>query len=120
MKRFMIGTCAVLLLTGVAIAQTANNPPPPPPQDQQADGPQDDGGWMGWGKHHGRGGHGQMMRGMMSHGKGFHIMVGPGHGLHVNCGDEPIKDCIASSQVLIDALGKLDFKPPMPPAPLAQ
>jgi hypothetical protein len=134
MKRFVVGALAVLLLTGVAFAQTAGtNPPSPPPQDQQADGPQnggpqdDGGGWFGWGRHHGRGGHGKghgggyggMMESMMmgQGGKGFHIMVGPGHGLHINCGEEPMKDCVAAAQPLIDALAKLDFKPPVLPAP---
>lgn len=135
MKRILLGTCAVVLLAGIATAQTAtpNAPPPPPAQDQQANGSDDqDGGWFNR-RHHGRhGGHmgrqgmgmgqpgmdgpGMNGPGMHMEGKGFGIMVGRGHALHVNCGDEPMKDCIASAQPLIDALGKLDFKMPPPPA----
>lgn len=132
MKRILLGTCAVLLLAGIATAQTATtNPPPPPAQDQQANGPDDqDGGWFK-GRHrghhgdrmgrHGMGGPGMGEQGMggpgmQMEGKGFGIMVGRGHALHVNCGDEAIKDCIAAAQPLIDALGKLDFKMPSPPA----
>ena len=129
MKRILLGACAVVLLAGFATAQTANspgNPPPPPPQGQQADGPDSQGGGWFSGHRHGRH-HGEMGRGMQNgrdgggqgmhmEGKGFGLMVGPGHGLHVNCGDEPIKDCITSAQPLIDALGKLDFKMPPPPA----
>jgi hypothetical protein len=117
MKRILLGACAVVLMAGFATAQTANtNPPPPPPQDQQQAGPDsnDQGGWGGWwgGK---RGGHhrGDHMRGgpgggpgMHMQGKGFGIMLGQGRGLHINCGDEPMKDCIASAQPLIDALNK--------------
>ena len=129
MKRILLGACAAVLMAGFAMAQTAStngNPPPPPPQDQQADGPDSQGGGWFSGRRHGRH-HGQMGLGMQNgmdrggpgmhmDGKGFGLMVGPGHGLHVNCGDEPIKDCIASAQPLIDALGKLDFKMPTPPA----
>ena len=129
MKRILLGACAIVLMAGFATAQTAStdaNPPPPPAQDQQADGPDSQGG--GWfsgrrhGRHHGQMGPGMQDRGgrggpgMQMEGKGFDIKVGPGHGLHVNCGNEPIKDCIASAQPLIDALGKLDFKMPPPPA----
>lgn len=130
MKRILLGACAVVLLAGFATAQTVStngNPPPPPPQDQQADGPDSEGG--GWfsghrhGRHHGEMG-GPMQNGMgvgggpgmRMEGKGFGLMVGPGHFLHVNCGEEPMKDCITSAQPLIDALGKLDFKMPPPPA----
>ena len=134
MKRIILAASAAVLFAGLATAQTANtaNPAPPPQaQDQQADGPdgpdgQGDGGWFGWGHRGGHhGGHGGRgpggrdgggPRGMQIDGKGFRIMVGPGHGLSVNCGQEEIKDCIASAQPLIDALGKLDFKPPAPPA----
>jgi opacity protein-like surface antigen len=129
MKRILLGACAVVLLAGIAMAQAAtnnDNPPPPPPQDQQANGPDSgDGGWFSGyrhGRHHGERG-GPMQNGadgggpgMRMDGKGFGIMVGPGHGLHVNCGNEPMKDCIASAQPLIEALGKLDFKMPPPPA----
>ncbi len=133
MKRILLGACALVVLAGIATAQTAtpdNNPPPPPPQEQQANGPDSQGGGWFSGRRHG-GHHGEMGRGMRNgmgmggpgmrmDGKGFGIMVGPGHGLHVNCGDEPIKDCIASAQPLIDALGKLDFKAPVPPAGAVQ
>ncbi len=129
MKRILLGACAVVLLAGIATAQTANtngNPPPPPPQDQQANGPDSQGeGWFS-GRRHGRH-HGQMASGMQDRGgrggpgmqmegKGFDIRVGAGHGLHINCGEEPMKDCIASAQPLIDALSKVDFKMPPPPA----
>lgn len=128
MKSILLGACTVVLLAGLATAQTVNangNPPPPPPQDQQADGPDSQGGgWFGGhrhGRHHGDMGgpmgndRGEGRPGMQMQGKGFGIMVGRGHALHVNCGDEPMKDCIASAQPLIDALGKLDFKMPPPP-----
>ena len=129
MKRILLGASAVVLLAGFATAQTVasnDTPPPPPPQDQQADGPDSQGG--GWfsgrrhGRHHGKMDHGKQNGrdgggpGMHLNGKGFGIMVGPGHGLRINCGDEPMKDCIAAAQPLIDALGKLDFKMPPPPA----
>ena len=125
MKRILLGACAVVLVSGFAMAQTATtnaNPPPPPAQDQQADDADSQGG--GWfsgrrhGRHHGQKGHGMQNRGgrggpgMQIDGKGFGLMVGPGHGLRINCGDEPMKDCIAAAQPLIDALGKLDFKSP--------
>jgi hypothetical protein len=126
MKRILLGACAVVFMAGLATAQTANTNPPPS-QDQQQAGPDgaDRGGWGGWwgGK---RGGHhrGDHMRGgpgggpgMHMQGKGFGLMVGPGHGLHINCGEEPMKECVAAAQPLIDALGKLDFKMP---SPLAQ
>jgi hypothetical protein len=132
MKRIILAASAAVLFAGLATAQTTTpTNPPPPAQDQRADGPdgQDDGGWFGWGHRGGRhGDHGGRgpggpggrdgggPRGMQMDGKGFRIMVGPGHGLSVNCGQEPMKECIASAQPLIDALGKLDFKPPAPPA----
>ncbi len=128
MKHILLGTCAVLLLAGIATAQTAttNPPPPPPAQDQQAKGPDDQaGGWFNGRRHghhggqmgrHGMGRPGMSGPGLRMEGKGFGIMVGRGHALHVNCGDEAIKDCIAAAQPLIDALGKLDFKMPSPPA----
>lgn len=128
MKRILLGACAVVLMAGFAMAQTAStngNPPPPPPQDQQADGPDSQGGGWFSGRRHGRH-HGQMGPGMQNgrdgggpgmrmEGKGFDIRVGAGHALHINCGEELMKDCIASAQPLIDALGKLDFKMPPPP-----
>jgi opacity protein-like surface antigen len=127
MKRILLGACVVVLMAGFATAQTANNNPPPPlPPDQQQADPDDQGqgGW--WGGH--RGGHhrGDRMRGGLDGGgpamqaKGFALMVGGGHGLHMNCGEEPMKECIAAAQPLIDSLGKLDFKMPPPPQPPAQ
>lgn len=134
MKKILLGACAVVLMAGFAMAQTATNAPPPPPPGQQMDGPDQQGGWGGWwghGRRHGwRGDHGERMSGeggpggpdgpgrlgLQRDGKGFGLMVGRGHGLHVNCGEEPMKDCIAAAQPLIDALGKLDFKMPPPPA----
>jgi opacity protein-like surface antigen len=123
MKRILLGACAVVLLAGIATAQTAttNPPAPPAPQDQQANGPDDQGGGWFSGKRHGDHGgrHGGRHGGDMGQGqqgKGFDIRVGAGHGLHINCGDEPMKDCIASAQPLIDALSKVDFKMPPPPA----
>ncbi len=129
MKRILLGACAVVFLGGLATAQTVStndNPPPPPPQDQQANGPDSPGGGWFSGHRHGRH-HGEMGPGMENggygggpglhmDGKGFDIKVGLGHGLHVTCGNEPIKDCIAAAQPLIDALGKVDFKMPPPPA----
>jgi hypothetical protein len=131
LKRMIIGAGALALLAGVAVAaqdaasppppqedtQLADNgaPPPPPPGDGQDDGW---GGpwrrWMGHG-HHGHhpgmmgpdggpggpGGPGPM--GMMMHMNGFHMDLGNGIKVDVACGQEAIKDCIASSQSLIDA-----------------
>jgi hypothetical protein len=130
MKRFIIGAVAVLMFASVATAQqastTANSPPPAAGvqvdnsngDNANGDNGQGNGGWFGWGhhgRHHGnmdgrRGDGGPMMgdgpMGGMMRGKGFHIVAGPGHRLDVNCGDEPIKDCIASSQTLIEAFNK--------------
>ena len=112
MKRFIIGACAVVLLAGVAFAQTATTTPPPPPGvqvDGQDDGPNGDQGpgWRKHGKHRGMGPMMDMMRG-----KGFGIMAGRGHALRVNCGEEPIKECIAAAQPLIDAFNKVEATTP--------
>jgi hypothetical protein len=114
MKRLILGACAALMLAGMAFAQTTTPTPPPPPgvqideQDSPDGAPPDQG--KGWRKHGRHGGMGQM-RGMMK-GKGFGIMAGPGHGLHVSCGEEPIKDCIAAAQPLIDAFNKAEVSTP--------
>lgn len=117
MKRMIIAACGVLLLAGIATAQTASTALPPLPADQQVNGQDEQvGGRPGshhFGRHGGKHG-GPGMRGGRMEGKGFHIMVGGGHRLDVNCGQELMKDCIAAAQPLVDALGKLDFKPPMP------
>jgi len=49
----------------------------------------------------GPGGPGPM--GMMMHMKGFRMNLGNGVHVEVSCGEEAMKDCIASSQTLIDA-----------------
>jgi hypothetical protein len=121
MKRILLGACAVVIMAGFATAQTATtNPPPPPPQDQQQVGPDANGqnGWGDWWSGKRRGHHGgNHMRGgadggpnggpgMRMPGKGFNIELSAGRSLHINCGDEPMKECIASAQPLIDALNK--------------
>ncbi len=129
-KRIIIGAAALALLAGVAMAaqdatnpppaqddnsQVADNgaPPPPPPGDAQDEGWA--GGWRHWmGRGHhrhgmmgpdggprGPGGPGPM--GMMMHMKGFRMNLGNGVHVDVACGEEAMKDCIASSQTLIDA-----------------
>ncbi len=117
MKRLMIGATAVMLLSGFAIAQTASTTPnPPPPAGLQMDGQDgadygpDEGGGQKW-KRHGRHGGGM---GMMRT-KGFHIMAGKGHGLRVMCGQEPIKECIAAAQPLIDTFAKAEISAPKTP-----
>lgn len=129
-KRMIMGAAALALLAGVAVAaqdapppapaddnQVADNgpPPPPPPGDGQNEGW--GGGWRHWmGQGH-RGHHRGMMgpdggpggpggpdrMGMMMHMKGFRMNLGNGVHVDVACGNEPMKDCIASSQTLIDA-----------------
>jgi hypothetical protein len=117
MKRFIIGACAAVLLAGVAYAQTATATPPPPSgvqidgQDGPDGGPGDQGlGGRKHGKHRGMGPMGDMIKG-----KGFGIMAGPGHALRVNCGEEPIKECIAAAQPLIDAFNKAEAVVPKAP-----
>jgi hypothetical protein len=39
-------------------------------------------------------------------GKGFALMLGNGQGLRINCGEEPMKQCIESAQPFFDALNK--------------
>ena len=130
-KRMIMGAAALALLAGVAFAaqdattppqdsngQVADNGPPSPPP---GDGP--DGNWGGaWKKWMGRGHRGYrrgMMgpdgpngrdgpggpgpMGMMMQMKGYRMNLGNGVHVAVACGDEPMKDCIASSQTLIDA-----------------
>ncbi len=125
-KRMIIGAAALALLAGVAVAaqdapppppqndsQVADNgpPPPPPPGDGQDEGW--GGGWKKW-MGHGHRGHGRDMRGpggpggpegmgMMMHMKGFRMHLGRGVNVDVACGEEAMKDCIASAQPLIDA-----------------
>lgn len=110
MKRFIIGACAVVMLADVAFAQTATTTPPPPPGvqiDGPDGGPGDGQGWRKHGKHRGMGPMMDMMKG-----KGFGIMAGPGHALRVNCGEEPIKECVAAAQPLIDAFNKAEVAAP--------
>ena len=118
LKRFLVGLGVVVLLGTAALAQTTTPPVDPAAKpalsvdDQTADnGPNDgqqEGGWFNWkhrgGRHHG-GGMGGPGGGMMM-GKGFGLMLGNGQGLRINCGDEPMKQCIEASQPLIDALNK--------------
>jgi hypothetical protein len=121
LKRFLVGFGIVALLGTAALAQTATPPVDPAAKpavtvdDQSADnGPNDDqqkGGWFNWkhrghGHHGGKGPGGRGMGGPMMMGKGFGLMLGNGQGLRINCGDEPMKQCIEASQPLIDALNK--------------
>ena len=119
LKRFLVGFGVVVLLGTAALAQTATPSVDPAAKlalsvdDQTADnGPQDDqqeGGWFNrkhhGGRHHGGRGMGGPGGGMMM-GKGFGLMLGNSQGLRINCGDEPMKQCIEASQPLIDALNK--------------
>ena len=123
-KRMIMGAAALALLAGVAVAaQDATTPPPPqdngqvadnggPPPPPPGDGP--DGNWGGaWKKWMGQGhnGHrrgrmgpgGSGPMGMMMQMKGFRMNLGNGVYVDVACGEELMKDCIASSQSLIDA-----------------
>jgi opacity protein-like surface antigen len=119
LKNFLVGMGLVVFLGTAALAQTAAPPVDPAANPalsvdgQTADsGPQDDqqeGGWFNrkhhGGRHHGgRGMGGPGGRMMMA--KGFGLMLGNGQGLRINCGDEPMKQCIEASQPLIDALNK--------------
>ena len=143
-KRMIMGAAALALLAGVAVAaqdapppppadnnQVADNgpPPPPPPGDDQNEGW--GAGWRHWmGQGHrghrrgmmgpdggpgGPGGPGPM--GMMMHMKGFRMNLGNGVHVDVACGDEAMKDCIASSQTLIDAAKTAAAAQPAAPAP---
>jgi opacity protein-like surface antigen len=118
LKRFLVGVGLVAMLSTAALAQTATPPadpaqPPASVDDQSAGNGKQDGGWFNW-KHRGHRMHGGGMggRGMggphgsMMMGKGFGLMLGNGQGLRINCGDEPMKQCIEASQPLIDALNK--------------
>lgn len=120
LKRFLVGLGVVVLLATAALAQTATPPVDPTAKpalavdDQTADnGPKDDqqeGGWFNWKhrghRHHGGNGpEGRDMGGPMM-GKGFGLMLANGQGLRINCGDEPMKQCIDAAQPLIDALNK--------------
>jgi opacity protein-like surface antigen len=117
LKRFLVGIGIVALLSTAALAQTATPPVDPAAQapasvdDQSAGNGKQDGGWFNW-NHRGHRMHGGNGRGMggphggMMMGKGFGLMLGNGQGLRINCGDEPMKQCIESSQPLIDALNK--------------
>jgi hypothetical protein len=113
LKRFLVGMGVVVLLGTAALAQTATPPVDPAAKpalsvdDQTADNGQQEGGWFNR-KHRGGRHHGGMdgPRGEMMMGKGFGLMLGNGQGLRINCGDEPMKQCIEASQPLIDALNK--------------
>ena len=124
LKRFLVGLGVVVLLGTAALAQTATPPVDPAAkpalsvEEQTADnGPKDDqqeSGWFNW-KHRGHrhhGGDGPDGRGMGGPGggpmmgKGFGLMLANGQGLRINCGDEPMKQCIDAAQPLIDALNK--------------
>jgi opacity protein-like surface antigen len=115
LKNFLVGIGLVALLGTAAIAQTATPPVDPAAKpaltvdDQTAENDQQEGGWFNR-KHrdhrmHGGKGMGGPHGGMMM-GKGFALMLGNGQGLRINCGDEPMKQCIESAQPLIDALNK--------------
>ena len=102
--------------TQIADNASGNPPPPPPPGDDQGQGGGWWQGWMGHGHrgHHrggpegpdgmgGPGGPGGPMMGAMMRGPGFHMHLGPGIDVGVMCGQEVMKDCMASAQPLIDA-----------------
>ena len=145
-KRMIMGAAALALLAGVAMAaqDSANSPPPqnnnqvadngPPPPPPPGDG-QDEGWGGGWRHWMGRGHHGHrhgMMgpdgqggpggpggpgaMGMMMHMKGFRMNLGNGVHVDVACGEEAMKDCIASSQPLIDAAKTAAAAQPAPQA----
>jgi hypothetical protein len=113
LKKFLVGVGLVVLLGTAAFAQTATPPVDPAAKpalstdDQSADdGPNDgeqESGWFNRKHHRGHRQHGGMMMG-----KGFGLMLGNGQGLRINCGDEPMKQCIEASQPLIDALNKVN------------
>jgi opacity protein-like surface antigen len=115
LKNFLVGIGLIALLGTAALAQTATPPVDPAAKpalsvdDQTADNDQQEGGWFNR-KHHGHRMHGgEGMRGPhggMMMGKGFALMLGNGQGLRINCGDEPLKQCIESAQPVIDALNK--------------
>ncbi|MDE2447007.1 MAG: hypothetical protein KGO94_12590 [Alphaproteobacteria bacterium] len=137
LKTFVMGATFAALLSTAAFAQTAPVVDPAAKPAVSADsqvadnnGPgddQQDGGWFGWGKHGRRGQHGGpgmggpggpgMMGGRggpgMMQGKGFGLMLGNGQGLRINCGNEPMKQCIEAAQPLFDALNKAN--PGQPP-----
>ena len=126
MNRFLIGLGLVGLLTTAAFAQTATQPVDPAAKPQlsvdaqtadngQGDG-QDGGGWFNRG-HRGRHHNGGNGPGGMMMGKGFGLMLANGQGLRINCGDEPMKQCIESAQPLIDALNKANAGQPPAVAP---
>ena len=140
-KRMIMGAAALSLLAGVAFAaqdganstpsqndnQAVDNgaSPPPSPGDGQDEGWA--GGWRHWmGRgHHGHR-HGMMgpdggprgpgAMGMMMHMKGFRMNLGNGVHVDVACGEEAMKDCIASSQTLIDAAKTAAAAQPAAPA----
>ena len=115
LKNFLLGMGIVVALGTAAFAQTATPPVDPAAKpaisvdDQTADNDQQEGGWFNrkhhGGRHHGGKGMGGP-HGAMMMGKGFALMLGNGQGLRINCGDEPMKQCIESAQPLIDALNK--------------
>lgn len=124
LKRFLVGFGVVVLLGTAALAQTATPPADPAAKpaltvdDQTADnGPNDgqqEGGWFNWkhrgGRHHGGNGpDGRGMGGPMMMGKGFGLMLANGQGLRINCGDEPMKQCIEAAQPLIETLNKANL-----------
>lgn len=83
----------VLASGGLALAQQSSpdaGPPKPPPKPA--------------GHHHHRppppGGPASLQ------GKGFDLRLGHGRGLRVQCGDEPLKNCVQAVQPLIRALAK--------------
>ncbi len=139
------GALAFLAGVAMAAADNGNNPPPPPNDTQIADNgsanpppppppPPGDGQdqgwggawhrWMGHGHRHGMmgpdggpggpGGPGPM--GMMMHMKGFRMNLGNGVHVDVACGEEPMKDCVASAQTLIDAAKTAAAAQPAAPA----
>ena len=115
LKNFLVGMGIVVVLGTAAFAQTVTPPVDPVAKpaisgdDQTADNDQQEGGWFNrkhhGGRHHGGKGMGGP-HGAMMMGKGFALMLGNGQGLRINCGNEPMKQCIESAQPLIDALNK--------------
>ena len=123
LNKVLAGVFVFGLVAGLAHAASDQAPPPPPAQaDQGGNGGQ--GGWWGHRGHGmGQGRHGDM-RGMMGQGgpdmmrppmggpmggppmmrgQGFRLQLGANVSVNLMCGQQPIKDCIADAQPLIDA-----------------
>lgn len=101
MRKFCVAAVFVACSFGPSLAQEA--PPPPPSADQQA--PEMGPGRMPPPPHHGPRGE----RGPKPPMASFDIQAGEDNKLKVDCGDQPLTDCVAAVQPLIDRI--------LPPAP---